>query len=139
MKFTINEKKENILLGRQEVSGSVEFEAATPSNNEIAEKVATELKVKPELVVMKSIYNKFGLRNADFVAFVYKSAEEKSKAEMTTKHMKKQAEADKKAKEEANKAEEAAKEAEAKEEPATVEEEPAKDVDPVGKDAEGSD
>lgn len=115
MTIKIENKEEKPLLARKEISGSITFEGkATPSNEEVAKAVASELKVDEKTVVMKHIYTAFGSSEAKFEALVYDSEEEKKKYEPMTKAMK---EAAKKAEEDAKKAEEeaaAAKEAEAK-------------------------
>lgn len=81
MNITIIQKKENILIGRMEVQGKLEFDAATPSNSETIAAIAKELKTTPELVVMKHIYTKFGHHVADFQSFAYKTAEDRKKME----------------------------------------------------------
>ena len=101
MKITITEKNENKLLNRVEVKGNLEFDKDTPSNAQLAEVLAKELKTKSDLVIVKSIYTKFGKQNADFFALVYENQEAKDKIEMNTKHLKKKsAEVAKKAEEE---------------------------------------
>ncbi len=76
MKLEIKEKKENPLLSRIEVSGIVTFEGATPSNEQMAKSIASQLKVDTSVVKMKNIYTGFGEQKAKFLAFVYKSKEE---------------------------------------------------------------
>ena len=145
MQITINEKKVNALLHRVEVSGSIVFEGATPSNNDVAAWLAKELKKDLSLVVVKNIYTGFGSQEATFSAFVYDSASAKDKAEMKTKHLKKKLEEQKKKEEEERKAAaEAKKKAEeVKEEAAPVEEkevaEPAKEEAPVENQKEAED
>ncbi|MBU0460188.1 MAG: hypothetical protein KKH52_02090 [Nanoarchaeota archaeon] len=116
MKITITEKKDNKLLNRLEVKGTLEFEQVTPSNAKLSEALAKELNNKLELVIVKSIYNEFGQQNGTFFAIIYDSLEAKEKIEMNTKHLKKQAaEVAKKTEEEKAAAEEAKqKEAEEK-------------------------
>ena len=110
MKVTITKKDKNELLHRFELEGSIEFDAVTPSNVQLAEALAKEVKLDISLVVVKQILTTFSQKTANFKAVVYRSAEDKTKVEKDTKHMKKVAE---KAAEEAKKAkEEAAKKAE---------------------------
>ncbi|MFH1275714.1 MAG: hypothetical protein ABIH82_01240 [Candidatus Woesearchaeota archaeon] len=124
MKLTINEKKDNSLLGRTEVSGSLVFEASTPSNNELVLAISKELKSEPELIVMKHIHNKFGEKKAVFLVYAYNTLESKQKFEVVTKHLRKQAEeAAKKSEEEKKVAAEA--KAKAEEAKSAAEEKPA--------------
>ncbi|MCR4313234.1 MAG: hypothetical protein NUV58_03235 [Candidatus Roizmanbacteria bacterium] len=112
MKVTINEKKDNSLLGRVEVKGTLSFEGATPSNAKLAESIAKEFKIDVNLVVMKQIHTKFSRQEANFLVLVYKNMETKVKAERMTKHLKKRAEEASKKAAEAKAAEEEAKAAE---------------------------
>jgi small subunit ribosomal protein S24e len=135
MKITIQEKKENPLLNRTELKGSIEFNDVTPSNVKLAESLAKETKKDINLVVVKSIYTNFGQKLADFEAIVYDNKEAKDKIEMLTKHIKKKMEEDRKAAEEAKATEVEAKkkaeeEAKAAKEAAAEEkkEEPAKET-----------
>ena len=114
MKVSIQEKNDNPLLNRLEVSGSLEFEAATPSNVKLAETLAKELNKNVELVIVKHIYTKFGHKTATFNALIYNDKAAKDKTEMLTKHVKKQIEEDNKKAEEAREAEKEAKEAKKK-------------------------
>lgn len=129
MELTIVERKENQLLGRTEVSGSLSFEEATPSNLQLAESLAKEFKTDVSKVVMKHINTRFSQHKADFEGFVYDDDNSRKKAERLTKHIRKKMEEarkkaeearkeeeEKKAAEEARKAEEAAKAAEEKKE-----------------------
>jgi ribosomal protein S24E len=123
MKVEIKEKKDNNLLKRVEVKGSIDYEGVTPTNSQLVEALSKELKKDASLVIIKNIHSQFSQQKADFFAFVYESEEAKNKTEMLTKHMKKKIDADKK------KAEEAA--AEAKEEAKKAEEESKKEAEPV--------
>lgn len=116
MKIEIKEKKENPLLSRTEVSGVVIFQGVTPSNEKMAQSIASQLKVDTSVVKMKNIYTGFGEQKAKFLAFVYKSKEELDRIEPKPK---KQLEKEKK------KAEAAKKPAEAPKEEAKPEKKPA--------------
>ncbi len=133
MQITIQNKHENPLLNRVELTGTITFEGATPSNTDVAEAAAKEVKGNSTLTVVKNIYTDFGHQEATFTAVVYKDADSKQRTEKMTKHLRKKAEEERKKAEEARKAEEeakakaaeeaaAAKEAEATE---TAEEQPA--------------
>lgn len=95
MKLTITEKKENPLLNRLEVKGSLSFTRATPSNEETKKAVANELKTTTDLVVVKGIYTVFGETKAVFNADVYKKKEDLESTEPRPKKAKKR-EAEKK-------------------------------------------
>jgi small subunit ribosomal protein S24e len=124
MQINIKEKNENSLLNRTEVKGELVFEGASPSNEQLTTGLAKEFKADSSLIVIKNIYTKFSTQEADFLAFIYKNVEAKNKVEMTTKHMKKQMEEDKKKAAEAKAQEEESKkkEAEPAQEEAKVEE-----------------
>ena len=131
MKVTIQEKKENSLLNRTEVKGSIEFDDITPSNVKLAESLAKETKKEINLIVVKSIYTNFGQKLADFEAIIYNSMEAKDKIEMLTKHIKKKMEEDRKVAEEAKAAEVEAKKKAAEEAKAAKEAEAAAKETPV--------
>ncbi len=116
MQLNITEKKDNLLLERVEVLGTITFEGVTPSNSEVTEAIAKALKSDASLVVLKGIHTKFSEQVADVIALVYKTAEAKAKFETVTKHVKKKAEEVAKAAAEEKK-EEAAPKEEAKAEP----------------------
>jgi len=92
MQIILQEKKENILLNRQENKGKINFENATPSNNQVSEALAKELKTESALVVIKKINTVYGQLGAVFLAFVYKDAVAKKKAEVVTSYLKKKTE-----------------------------------------------
>ena len=141
MKITIQEKKENPLLNRTEVKGSIEFDDITPSNVKLAESLAKETKKDINLIVVKSIYTNFGQKLADFEAIIYDNMEAKNKIEMLTKHIKKKMEEDRKSAEEAKAAEveakkKAAEEAKAAKDAETTAKETPAEVNPAEEKAE---
>ncbi len=71
--FQIQEERENMLLNRRELNGLILFEGATPSRYEMKLGLAKQLKIDPELVVIKKVRNVFGERQVLFRAYVYKS------------------------------------------------------------------
>ena len=110
MNITINAKHENPLLHRVEVTGVVAFEGATPSNVQVVEALASQLKTDVHQVVLRHIYNTFSKHEAKFEAVAYASADARKKAERLTPQQKKRLEEEtKKAAEEKKKAKEAAK------------------------------
>jgi len=120
MKLEIKNKKENPLLSRIEVSGTLSFAGVTPSNEQVAQSIASQLKVDVSVVKMKSIYTGFGEQQAEFAAFVYKTKADLDKIEPKPKKQRekeaKAAEAKKKAAEEAKAPKEEAPKPEAKKE-----------------------
>ena len=103
MDLTINNKFDNLLLGRTDITGEIKFSGATPSNTDVATEVAKNLKSEATLVVVKKIITKFSTQSAQFKAVSYKDSASKAKFEVMTKHLK--ARAQKLAKEEAEKKE----------------------------------
>ena len=105
MKIEITEKNENVLLERTDLKGTVDFEGVTPSNNEVAAAIASNLGVEQGLIVVKGIYTQFSKQNGTFNAVAYKNVAALEKTERITKHLRKKAEADAKKDEEAKAAE----------------------------------
>ena len=92
--ITITEQSKNNLLGRTRVQGTFTFEKTkTISNTEAAKEIASSLKVKEPLVVMRNIYTHYGSASANFKAYVYDSPESLKTVEIVTR---KKREADKK-------------------------------------------
>lgn len=89
MKVEITKEERNPFLQRTELRGNILFEGATPSNNDLIQRLPKE---DISLVVVKQIITKFGSNKAVFKVFRYDSAEARNKAERITKHLKKQAE-----------------------------------------------
>ncbi|HLD39927.1 MAG TPA: hypothetical protein VJB13_02195 [Candidatus Nanoarchaeia archaeon] len=108
MNITINTKHENPLLHRVEVQGVVTFDGATPSNAQMVEALAQQMKTDASHIVLRHIYNKFSKHEAKFEAVSYASADARKKAERLTPQQKKKMEEEmKKAAEEKKKAKEA--------------------------------
>ena len=89
MKLANLQKKENHFLSRTEVSCLLNFEGTTPSNAQVLEALSKELKVAPELLVLKHINNKYNLREANVLAYVYDNAAARKNTEPVTAAMKK--------------------------------------------------
>ena len=87
--MTIEQKKDNVLLERWEVKGTLSFDAATPSNLQITQEIAKELHSEEGLVVVNHIYNEFGAKRVKFNAVIYKNAAAKQKFHVTLSHLKK--------------------------------------------------
>jgi ribosomal protein S24E len=104
MDVDIKKQVEAPLLGRQRVTGVVNFEGATPSILKLKEVLATKLKVNKDLVAIRHVYQKFGFAQVKVIAHVYKKRENLLRLEKLKKAERKQIEAEKKAAEEAKKA-----------------------------------
>jgi len=87
--MNITSKKENVLLNRIEVEGTINFEGATPSTAQVTEDLAKQLHQDPATVAVKHVYTKFGHHQATFIARVYSSAEARKKMEVLLPHLKK--------------------------------------------------
>ncbi|HLC88899.1 MAG TPA: hypothetical protein VJG49_02590 [Candidatus Nanoarchaeia archaeon] len=92
MKVEITSKHQNKLLNRTEVKGRLTFDQATPTNAQLTEALAKELKKDAALVIIKSIYTEYGKRSAEFFGLVYDSLEAKTKIERQKRSSKKKAE-----------------------------------------------
>ena len=122
MKVIIEEKRENPLLQRTEVEGTITFEGVTPSNAEVTEALAKELKSDITSLVVKQISTKFGHQQAHFIAVSYANVEAKIATEKVTKHMRKKLEEERKKAEEKAEEEKKKKAEEKPKEEAKVEE-----------------
>ena len=71
VQLNVTSKKEEPLLSRTMVNASLEFEKATPSYPEVTALLATSLKTDEKLVAVKHIYNLFGAKKAEVIAYVY--------------------------------------------------------------------
>jgi len=63
--------KDEPLLSRKLVMASVEFEKSTPSYAEVTSSLSSNLKTDEKLVVIRHIYNSFGAKKAEVIAYVY--------------------------------------------------------------------
>ena len=70
--LTINEKKEEPLMARTMVSGTLEFEKATPSYADVTKELANGLKADEKLIAVRHVYTDFGAKKAKVIAYVYK-------------------------------------------------------------------
>jgi len=86
MNVEILDKKENILLSRTEINGSVGFEGATPSKADLGKKLAEILKIDGKLIVIKNLETHYGSTKADFLAYSYLNEEDMKKIEPEAKN-----------------------------------------------------
>ena|SRR3989338_13018 len=79
------QKKENPLLSRVEIEGTVSFDKATPSNADMQAELAKKLACDKELVVVRHIYTDFGKQMACVEAYQYLNPDAKAKIEKVKK------------------------------------------------------
>ena len=77
MQVNVTNKKDEPLLSRTLVSATLEFEKSTPSYAEVASALASSLKSDEKLVAIRHVYNHFGAKKADIVAYVYADEQKK--------------------------------------------------------------
>lgn len=71
MQLNVTSKTEEPLLARTMVKATLEFEKSTPSYAEVTASLATSLKSDEKLVAIRHIYNSFGAKKADVIAYLY--------------------------------------------------------------------
>ena len=96
MELKIINKNEQPLLARTKVEADVIFEKATPSREEIKNRLARDLGKDGKLIVVKAIYTTRGLKKAKNISYVYENEEALKRIEVE----KKKSEGKKEAKEE---------------------------------------
>lgn len=134
LELNITDKKEEKLLSRLKVEGKLKFEgSSTPSNDQVRELIAKNLRKDAKLVVVKNIYTKYGSASADVLAYVYDNERKLKELEKVNKKSKEKKEAapKEKAKPEAPKEETKPKEKPAEEKKKEVKEEPKEEKAPV--------
>ncbi len=85
MELKIINKKEEPLLSRTRVEAEIAFENATPSKAEIKTQLAKDVGKDEKLVVVKGIYNSYGLKKAKNVSYVYENEDSLKKIEVQKK------------------------------------------------------
>ncbi len=81
MEVQIDKEKETPLLSRKRVTAWVYYDGSTPSRNETLKEFAKKMKVKPEKVVIKHMYTRFGQQYLKLIANVYNDTETLKKLE----------------------------------------------------------
>lgn len=82
MKLEIQEKKENPLIGRQEISFSVTDIKATPSRKEIREAIAAQTSSDEKNIIVDVLDTRFGTTDFKGEARVYENEEQLKKIEL---------------------------------------------------------
>ncbi len=107
----------NLVFERRELEAKV-IADITPTKKDVTLALAKKLSVSEDAIKLKGIYGRFGVREFEIKANIYKSKKDKDKVEKKTKkeieEEKKEAEAARKAAQEAKKAKEEAKQSEEK-------------------------
>jgi len=75
MQISVIEEKENPLLNRRELQIKIKHEAGTPARIEVKNRVAAELKVEPQQVIVRSMKTAFGKKETTAAVKIYQSAE----------------------------------------------------------------
>lgn len=88
LELKINEKKEQKLLSRSEIKGSISFDGTTPSNDAVKDALAKSIGKDAKLVVVKHVYTDFGKRSALVLAYAYDNEEKLKEIEVKKKKVK---------------------------------------------------
>lgn len=88
MQLTVTAKKEEPLLSRTLLKAALEFEKATPSYAEVTSLLASNLKMDEKLVAIRHVYNVFGAKKAEVIAYVYSDEAKKQLIEPKVKEKK---------------------------------------------------
>ena len=88
MQLSITTKKEEPLLSRTMVKVALEFEKATPSYAELIPLLASNLKADEKLIAIRHVYNSFGAKKAEVIAYVYSDEAKKQLVEPKIKEKK---------------------------------------------------
>jgi ribosomal protein S24E len=83
--MNITEKKEEPLLSRVLVRAKIEFKDITPSYKDVLSALAVTLKKDEKLIAIRHLYQSFGNKTAEVVAYVYADEKKKSMIEPKSK------------------------------------------------------
>ena len=81
MEVKIETTKENKLMDRKEVEATVHFDASTPNRKDIKAGICGKMGANPDLAVLRSVKNEFGLKRVKVSAHVYSDVESLKKNE----------------------------------------------------------
>ena len=82
MRIDIGTRKDNKMLGRQEVGFTIKEVTSTPSRAEIRKKIAASLNADEKRLIVDTLETQFGSREISGTARVYSSAEDLKKTEL---------------------------------------------------------
>jgi len=74
MNISIEKKKENSILSREEIEFKVDFDAAVPSREQSKSALSSAISIPKERIVIISITNRYGSKSAVGKARVYTTA-----------------------------------------------------------------
>ncbi len=75
MELKVINKKQDPLLFRTEIKAEMYFKGATPSKEEVKKKISSQVSANESLVVVRNIYTRQGVEQADVEAYVYDNAD----------------------------------------------------------------
>lgn len=81
MEVKIETTTENKLLDRKEIDATVHFSGPTPPRKEIKDAICGKIGANPDLVVLRSVQNEFGVKRVKVSAHVYENAEKMKSTE----------------------------------------------------------
>lgn len=81
MRINIIEEEKNQLLNRRELQIKIEHPAGTPARLEVKNRVAAELKVEPQRVIVDNMKPAFGKKEIIAYVKIYESAEKADQIE----------------------------------------------------------
>jgi len=84
MQISVIEEKENPLLNRRELQIKIKHEAGTPARIEVKNRVAAELKVEPQQVIVRSMKTAFGKKRPQLPSKYNKPLKTDSKTKQIT-------------------------------------------------------
>ncbi len=88
----ISKTTDEPLFARKQVEATADYEAATPSKQEVARQLSELLKTTPETIVVEQIVQHFGSRQAKIHAVCYNTPDDLKKTERKPKEKKAKAE-----------------------------------------------
>lgn len=96
MELSIEQTTKQVGLKRTEYTGVIRYtQKVTPARKDVASSLATQMKTKPELVIVRSITPVFGHAHSRITAYVYDDEKSMNAAEhlpMRKRHQPKKAE-----------------------------------------------
>ena len=78
LELKIIDVKDEPLLSRKLIKASIGFEKSTPSYAEVTSSLSSNLKSDEKLIVIRHVYNHFGAKNADVIAYLYSDENKKN-------------------------------------------------------------
>lgn len=79
MELNITNDYDNKLLGRREINATATYTDMTPRKEEVKEELCKKLSLNPDLVEIREIRQKYGLRVSDITAYAYSNKENMEK------------------------------------------------------------